>query len=507
MLNKKSIFIQVILILLVSNHKAFSQEDAASFINKYKSHTKGNGVNGVKWKQNLCGYDPEFFKGLFETTLFQRISDFKRFLGAGTGGFAFLANYIASGDLTKTKFEVAIKIIPDNENKSSFDKNKILAFLTGKVYIDKFQHRIRCNQDGQMNESSRCINKFYEMQFSTIKYKKTENSFTVLVSRVGVSDLTGELFKNIIDTNYNTMQLLNLFWEMAEGSKNINAHQILHGDIKEGNMILIIDNNNNYHLEYIDLDLMLNPNDTFEFFNDPQAFFDEETSLDDIKVFKIPVTIDDPINLNESSYWFSAQLRYTFGYRAPWIATSTNSIKTSGKSKYIAIETEYLNDDNSIKSDKKEKVLDLYPYDKNFKEDTYAVVKTILKVFKVNKNLVETDNLALYNIIQFAESVVGLAAEGPESIPTTAEMYSKFTEIIISDVDKRVSLEGSIYLSNIHIKLFISLIHSLMVLKVNKLSIVMFILIYFEEVSKIYIPRRTAVNITEIDGENQLIYV
>ena len=411
MIDRISICSIFILLCLVSNSRAFTSEDKQKFMQQYLLKTGEN----TTWHEELCMLHPKFFQGLFESTLFNRISGFKQFLGAGSGGFVFLADYIAPDDLTNTKNQVAIKIIPDNGKRSSFDDNMILAVLTGNLDKDKFdqsktrpfsydksEDRIQSNEGGNRNLYSARINKFYEMQYNTIHYvnsrsQQKKQSASVLVTRAGISDLSSSIFANINDKEANTIQLVNLFGEMAEGSRNINKQNILHGDIKGANMIINVDNQNNLHVEYIDFDLILNPEDDSEYFNHPLTK-DE---------YKINPGFD---------HWFSIQVRYTVGYRAPWVV-GYNAKKKSDQSKSKTF----------------------YPYDKNFKEDTYAVAATIQKVFAKNRNYLDLDNLALNNILGYTKQMIlDQAVNGPNNVPTTAEMYTEISKIIVNGIDKKI---------------------------------------------------------------------
>ena len=337
------------------------------------------------------------------------------FMGASSGGIAFLADYIAPEGLTTPTNPVAIKIIPDDANQTAFFDNMILAVLTGNTDKDKFdsvqtrpfsynesEHRMQCNQGGNPNLYSARINKFYEMQYNSFTFMISDSeaekqNATVLVTRAGILDMSSTIFTNLNDKIKNTVQLLKLFEEMAEGAKNINRQHILHGDIKGANMILTLSNDGNFHLEYIDFDLMLDPAKPDEYFKDPETK-DE---------YEINTGFDN---------WPSPQLRYTDGYRAPWI------VEYSVQEENGQTEPEIL-----------------YPYDKTFKEDAYALAATIHRVFTKNKQFVDEDNLALNNILEYTkQEIIDKAVNGPEGLPTTAQMYEKISQIIADGINKKV---------------------------------------------------------------------
>lgn len=319
----------------------------------------------------------------------QRVTNFKQFIGAGTGGLLFKADYTFPDQ--QSTIEAAIKIMIDYDDFTKYEENIILAILTGNNDVDKYdssktrpfsydksQNRVEVNRTGTPNPYASCINKFYEIQkmqfdfMGEVSQKLNTAYMTVMVTELGVKDMWGVLFNNPGTKPTNTNTLLRWFLEIARGGRNINAQGILHGDIKPPNMILTRDSNGQLHAEHIDFDLIY----------DPQ---------------------------NERNP--NSQLRYTQLFRAPWIEANAQ-IKKRNTDQGVVEKT-------------------YYTYDSVFREDTYAIAKSMLLIGQKNKDFLNMADERLIKLQDYLENqVIQSAEEGPDNVPTTAELYQFMKEML-----------------------------------------------------------------------------
>ena len=374
----------IIFLTFSANILSFSEEDTQKLYNDYFAKS-------VNYHEEIQGLTNRFFVEWAKTSMIQRVENYRGIIGAGTGGFAFLADYMPpDGD---SWIPVVVKMLPEiDEDFDSFFSNLIQAELTGDLAEDKFTPSIQApysldrsdkraviNTSSMKNRHKKGICKFYEMQSAEIQYERILDQqietfyITTLITEAGVSDMVKPLFSNALDMEGNTATLLRYFVEIAEAAMNVNKQGILHGDIKPDNMILVMGKDGLLHVEYIDFDLILNP---------------------------------------KYEKWTNTQLRYTSDYRAPWIVEKETVIKV---------------DDGY-------KVKVFYTFDPEFREDTFAVAMSILELMITNKKQIFSRDptfLAIYNYIKL--NISQKSALGAKAIPTTEQFY----QFIKEQVDQR----------------------------------------------------------------------
>jgi serine/threonine protein kinase len=344
------------------------------FYNIYKSKEP-------KLHDELKGIPLEVFLGANASPLMQRITDYQGWIGNGTGGFVMKALY---HPLNGDPFVAAIKLLPCDSDFETFDDNIILAKLTGDMMTDKYNSErqntfsyddsearaeININPENR-NPYAANINQFYEMEKVTVGYKRTEISpvknfyMTILVTAIGKCSLVGKLFGLGTDRNNNTINLLNYWFDITKAGRNVNAQGILHGDIKPDNMILV-PSDKDYKVEFIDFDLIFDPK------------------------------VEDYSN---------RQLRYTSGFRAPWISPTLKIV--------------------GYDSQNQPKLRKFYKFDTRFVEDSYAIAKSIKEIYQFNVNQINAKDVSIIKILNYMQSeIINKASLGPQNVPTTAEVY------------------------------------------------------------------------------------
>jgi serine/threonine protein kinase len=243
----------------------------------------------------------------------------------------------------------------------------------GVFSFDSTENRIETNFDlDNRNPYAANINPIYEMQKVTVDYKQTmPYYFTVMVNGAGERDLTGPIFKMGTDKSQNTTHLLNFWLDIARAGRNINAQGILHGDIKPDNMILKR-SNGDYQVDFIDFDLIYNP-----------------------KIDKNP----------------NDQLRYSKGFRAPWIKPVPNMIGHDEQNKPV--------------------YEDLYTYDPKFTEDSFAIAISIKNIYEYNKKFIDQNDIRIVKILDYLKTqVIQEASSGFESVPTTQQVYDFINSVV-----------------------------------------------------------------------------
>jgi tRNA A-37 threonylcarbamoyl transferase component Bud32 len=400
---------------------SLTDQEITEFYKVYES--KKSNLEGL-----LKNIPIEVFQELNKSTLMQRITDYEGWLGVGSGGIAIKATY---HPLSGNPFVASIKILPDNEGYRCFQSNLILAYLTGDVMTDKYNSRRERVFSYKMSESraeinidpehrnphAANINPFYEMQKVSAEFKKTESSdvvkyhFTIMVTGIGTRNLEGKLFKKDSDKNVNTAHLLNYWLDIARAGFNVNAQGVLHGDIKPANMILV-PNEGDYKVEFIDFDLALRPQ--------PQFNFDK-------------------------------QLRYTEGFRAPWIQPRLVLVKHNTQS---------------------EAVFEImYPYSRNFTEDSFAIVQSMKAIFQSNLNLVNENDVSIRKIANALEQqVIREAYSGYKYVLTTEVVY-KFVKSVIENRKKDL-IEEINYLKQLLKRRMVDASENDLASQVKKMSVV-----------------------------------
>ena len=396
-----------ILLFLSYPITSLSQTDIQTVINEYNLKSKN-------YDEDLQGLTPEFFMLWGKTTMMNRVKNIKRIIGAGTGGFVFLADYLPPHSIDGKYIPAAVKILPEgNPNFISFNENVIQAVLSGNKSEDKYnpgtirpfsydksEGRIEINNDGETNPYKDGVCKFYEMQKATIKYQSKLNKEikfyeTTLITDVGVSDMHRALFTSIDNREENTATFLRYMVEFVLGGRNINKQGILHGDIKPKNVILVEGSDGLLHVEHIDFDLILDHRDDL----------------------------------------IDRQLRYTKDFRAPWIKGF------------------FLNVEKDIHKEPRYK--QFYKFDENYKEDTYALGKSILKMIKLNEYyLLPVDNTILKLSNYIRTNIIVAAYNGPSSLPTTEQFYTYISDLVSHRGEEQVeTLEISTAQNNFNIPL------------------------------------------------------
>lgn len=370
----------IILSTLCIYTNSLSESDASTIFQRYQQKSS-------KWHERLQGLSSDFFSALRDIPIMSSVSRATNIAGAGSGGFIVLGNYKFPD--SQKSVPAAIKIIPDNKDASHFYDNLILASLTGNKMEDIFDsQKIRnfsfnksemhafANLQGVENPYSSWINKFYEMQYVKLNYSngsKTVSKYvTILITEPGISNMHRVFFTDKNKKKSNTKTFNRLVSEMIEGARNINLQGILHGDIKPENLILIEGLNKKLHLAYIDFDLCLDP------------------KLEDL---------------------FNTQLRYTSGFRAPWLKEIKVMKDVESK--------------NGEEKKAKQKTEIYYQFDSGFREDTYALGKTIIDIVGTNINFLDTDDDLLGNIVTYVKKyIITQASIDYTKIPTTEAFYN-----------------------------------------------------------------------------------
>lgn len=373
-----------IIFLCCSESLSFSASDVSNLYSQYS-------MKRSKWAENMQVYSQDFFTKLSQTTMMSRIKNFKKILGAGSGGFVFLASYLLPNSSTRKYIDVSVKILPDDSHSSAFYQNLILAKMTGNMDVDKFnsslrrpysidesEKRLEVNFTGEENIYRSNINQFFEMQASNIMALPENGSkvksfkVTVLVTSPGERNMVGILFNNNTTKTQNSKVMFRYILELARGAMNINMQRILHGDIKPDNVILVRYADKKLHPEYIDFDLSLDST---------------EESL------------------------INSDNRYTRNYRPPWL----NLIEVA---------------DESADSKQKKKTKQVYSYDRKFREDMWALGKTIEEILSKNMKFLDTDNegiIMAYSYIK--QHVFGALSKGVNALPTTTDFYNFLAQV------------------------------------------------------------------------------
>ena len=394
--------------ILLNSIKTFSEEDLSKLADDYgnRSENLAPELQGLSWN---------YFIQLSKMSIFERIKDFEKILGAGTGGFVFIAKYRAPHSEEWNR--MAIKILPDEDDFFHFNDNLILAKLTGKMeknYYNESETMLysydenegraerHADQDQTDDHNQDFINKFLEMQKGTLKYfsdfAKMDKVFyvTVLVTEAGIGDMVQKLFKSGTDLTANTSNFIRIVTEMVKGCVNVNNKGILHGDIKSDNYVVVVDKNGELHPNIIDFDLILDS------------------------------SVEPFVN---------RQLRYTKGFRAPWI-TPIEKIETrkDSKGQIFIVTKEY------------------YKFDPQFREDTYALAKTILEILKINASVLYPYDPKLMKIKNYVNNnIVFKANSGPSFIPTTSQMYSDLVDIMVNEIDPKEQIQLTTPINNQYI--------------------------------------------------------
>lgn len=379
--------IRYLFIILLCSHStlSLSAEGITSLYSQYKAKEPN-------LHRELKGISFIAFQGMNQIQLMQRITGTPKIVGAGSGGFTFVANYqLFDGSAT---FPAAIKILPDTEDFGVFQDNVILARLTGKMAQSRYHkeekirpysydaehERLEINLEGEENPFTQNINQFYEMQKSLVQYSDpkllVDEEFyaTIMVTKLGLSDMVGKIFKATDSTTQNTEQFLSYCLDIARGAMNINKQNILHGDIKPDNLIIVNnDEDEGKHIEYIDFDIHWDPN------------------------------VEGNVN---------RQLRYTEKYRPPWITPKSMFVGQNKQNQNV--------------------YKDFYTFDPKFREDTYAIAKTIQEIYIANKAFINTQDVSLVKMINILRvNILNMAMRGPTAIPTTEQLYNDFKKIMI----------------------------------------------------------------------------
>ena len=245
---------------------------------------------------------------------------------------------------------------------------------------DAEHERLEINLEGEENPFTQNINQFYEMQKSLVQYSDpkllVDEEFyaTIMVTKLGLSDMVGKIFKATDSTTQNTEQFLSYCLDIARGAMNINKQNILHGDIKPDNLIIVNnDEDEGKHIEYIDFDIHWDPN------------------------------VEGNVN---------RQLRYTEKYRPPWITPKSMFVGQNKQNQNV--------------------YKDFYTFDPKFREDTYAIAKTIQEIYIANKAFINTQDVSLVKMINILRvNILNMAMRGPTAIPTTEQLYNDFKKIMI----------------------------------------------------------------------------
>jgi serine/threonine protein kinase len=366
-----------LLIIFFASTTPLTNQDLKDLIKEYNAKS-------VNFDEDLRNFPKKLFTLWSKSSMIKRVKNFQKILGSGTGGFAFLAHYLPPNNQNEEWIPAAIKILPDNADFEGFTNNLIQAKLTGNLSEDKFtpkrmspfsfdqtENRAQINNDGVENEFKDGICKFYEMQTKGFRINRKDYFLTTLITEAGVSDMEGRLFSNPELKRTNTITFLRYIKEFAKGAMNINKQGILHGDIKPANAILVKGDDDLLHPKHIDFDICLDTNRG----GDEPAFAD-------------------------------FQLRYTPGFRAPWV---------------VAVEI-----NTQIDPEKEPDFEEYYNYDSDFKEDAYAVGVSILDLYNVNRrslSLIKDNEILKALLIYIRENVIENAKQGANFVPTTEEIY------------------------------------------------------------------------------------
>jgi hypothetical protein len=384
-------FLQYLLIITLCTHKslAFSGEEIERLYQDYD-------LKKPDLEEKLRNIPKKVFQDLNASTLMQRITKYEELLDYESGGIMFKATYKPRWT---DSLVASIKIILDDEKYSKFNHNLIQARLTGNNMTDRYnpdekgyvsfdysENRAEININELIpNLNTPNINQFYEMQQVFVDYKETESSegvpyyITVMVTDFGVRNLAGELFDSDMGKTStqnkikkkNTEDLLQYFTDIARGGSNINAQDVLHGNIKPENMILV-PKYNDYDVEFTGFD---------------QSFiFNEEKKLDD-------------------------KLRYSDSFRPPWLKKKLWMVHNSE------------NNTNHFEN--------LVCYSLNFVDDSYAIIKSMKSIYESNKGLIHQNDASIKKVRKYLDHNIIFNAElGPEKFPTTKEIFDYFLSII-----------------------------------------------------------------------------
>jgi serine/threonine protein kinase len=193
-----------------------------------------------------------------------------------------------------------------------------------------------------------------------------------LITETGVSDMHRELFSDENDKENNTATFLRYMVEISKGVFNINSQKILHGDLKPANIILVEEGSRTLHPKIIDFDI----------------------SLDHRKMSLL-----------------SPHLRYTEGYRAPWVKPMRRNAEQ-----------------DSSKPPRYEMLIE---FDELFREDTYALGQSIVLMMKHNENFLLNDDPIMMQLKSYIQKhILKSAKKGPELVPTSDDFYKFISSLV-----------------------------------------------------------------------------